>query len=75
MAQSGWGDTGEPMAALKEVEQPDSWLECTSVSISLVGALFTINCSNTRYEVLCSIALLLEITANLYAGRRNCEYE
>ena len=25
-----------------------------------------INCSNTRYEVLCSIAILLEITANLY---------
>ena len=34
-----------------------------------------INCSNTRFKVLCSNAILLEITANLYAGRRNCEYE
>jgi hypothetical protein len=29
------------------------------------------NWSNTRYEVLCSIAILLDITANLYAERRN----
>jgi hypothetical protein len=38
MAQSGWGDTGEPMAALKEVEQDDSWLKCTVVSVSLGGS-------------------------------------
>ena len=30
--------------------------------------------SNTRYKVLRSLAILLEITANLYAGRRNCEF-
>jgi protein-ribulosamine 3-kinase len=41
MAQSGWGDTGEPMAALEEVEQDDSWLKCPSASSSLVRALFT----------------------------------
>jgi hypothetical protein len=38
------------------------------------SALAIIGWSNTRYEVLCSLAILLEITANLYVHRRGTRY-
>jgi hypothetical protein len=47
---------------------------CVTSELQEIGRGCT-NCPNTRYEVTCSIAIPLEITANLYAGRRNCEYE
>ena len=54
----------------------------TSASLAVVSVFAVCRCLsfdcywtvNTRYEVLCSLAILLEITANLYVHRRGTRY-